>query len=67
METHLKLCLFVINLSRLASHNSTDLGNPCLQMLNNGVLDLHLGSYGLKRVGHFDECGGLCYDQGVFK
>lgn len=33
-------------------------------MLNNGVLDLHLGSYGLKRVGHFDECGGLCYDQG---
>lgn len=36
-------------------------------MLNNGVLDLHLGSYGLKRVGHFDECGGLCYDQGVFK
>lgn len=26
-------------------------------MLNNGVLDLHLGSYGLKGVGHFDECG----------
>lgn len=32
-------------------------------MLNNGALDLHLGSYGLKRVGHFDECGGLCYDR----
>lgn len=36
-------------------------------MLNNGVLDLYLGFYGLKRVGYFDECEGLCYDQGVFK